>query len=255
MLIGEKRILENVRLIIIDEVSMLDPSILLFVHLRLCSLFARNGDETPFAGRHVLLLGDFLQLPAVGASLLAVALDNRAVADRGAARDLFRRFSLTMLVEQMRAADDPFHLELLRRMSSPLQYAQPLTAEMLAPTCWHCLDGDGSRLADPLHHARGSVDCPPRCPHRCLHFKELNEADVRADPLFASAAKFVAPCNSTVDRWSLVALREHARRTGQVVLRWRLLSTSSTENVQELVPDEMAEEYADLWGYYARGVP
>jgi hypothetical protein len=233
---------------------MLDPSILLFVHLRLCSLFSRQGDETPFAGRHVLLLGDFLQLPAVGASLLTAALDNGATGDRGAARDLFRRFSLTMLDEQMRAADDPFHLELLRRMGSPLRHEQPLTAEMLAPTCPHCLDEDGSRLPDPLDHARGRSSCPPRCPHRCLHLKELNEADLRQDPLFATA-KFVAPCNSTVDRWSLVALREHARRTGQVVLRWRLLSTSSAENAQELVPDEMAEQYVDLWGYYARDVP
>lgn len=57
-----KQLITNVKIIIIDEISMVGSDILLTVHRRLCDIF---GNEEPFGGVSVLAVGDLLQLPPV----------------------------------------------------------------------------------------------------------------------------------------------------------------------------------------------
>lgn len=58
-----RRQLAKVVLICIDEISMVSNYMLMFLHLRLVEIF-RNPDR-PFAGKHVIVMGDFMQLPPV----------------------------------------------------------------------------------------------------------------------------------------------------------------------------------------------
>ena len=54
--------LSEVKVLIIDEVSMVSNDLLLHIHLRLTEIFASKGNF-PFAGITVIAVGDFLQLP------------------------------------------------------------------------------------------------------------------------------------------------------------------------------------------------
>ena len=56
--------LSELKLVIIDEISMVGADMLYRIHLRLCTLF--NTDESvPFANVNIMLVGDLLQLPPV----------------------------------------------------------------------------------------------------------------------------------------------------------------------------------------------
>ena len=56
--------LSELKLVIIDEISMVGADMLYRIHLRLCTLF--NTDEVlPFANINMMLVGDLLQLPPV----------------------------------------------------------------------------------------------------------------------------------------------------------------------------------------------
>lgn len=54
--------LRSLKLIIIDEVSMLSNLNLAYIHLRLEELFGGSGDEY-FGSMNMLFVGDILQLP------------------------------------------------------------------------------------------------------------------------------------------------------------------------------------------------
>ena len=56
--------LSEVKVLIIDEVSMVSNELLLHIDLRLTEIFASKG-KFPFAGITVIAVGDFLQLPPV----------------------------------------------------------------------------------------------------------------------------------------------------------------------------------------------
>ena len=58
--------LSEVKVLIIDDVSMVSNDLLLHIHLQLTEIFAFKGN-IPFAGIIVIAVGDFLQLPPVRA--------------------------------------------------------------------------------------------------------------------------------------------------------------------------------------------
>ena len=72
-----RRSLSQLRLLIIDEVSMLSNLNLAYVHLRLDEIFGR--DEW-FGGVNVLFVGDILQLPQVNGVPMFDRITNKAVA-------------------------------------------------------------------------------------------------------------------------------------------------------------------------------
>ena len=72
-----RRSLSLLRLLIIDEVSMLSNLNLAYVHLRLDEIFGR--DEW-FGGVNVLFVGDILQLPPVNGAPVFDRITNKAVA-------------------------------------------------------------------------------------------------------------------------------------------------------------------------------
>ena len=141
---------EELSLVVIDEVSTLSPNVLQHSSERFDFLVDGPKDpDVPFGGLLVLLLGDFLQLPPVMATPLYKAAVNkllggkipsaygkrptkakvpRAVSVEGRGTDLFIRFKVFFLTEQMRARDDEQHclrLEALRNLNDP----KPLTED------------------------------------------------------------------------------------------------------------------------------
>ena len=71
--------LRDVKLIVIDEVSMLSSLNLAYMHLRLAEVF--GGDEW-FGSRNVLFIGDFLQLPPVNGQSVFEKLNSTAILSR-----------------------------------------------------------------------------------------------------------------------------------------------------------------------------
>ena len=245
--------LHDRRLIVfMDEYSMCEAHVFALTHLRLVQLYPARA-HLPFAGRHMIVFGDPFQLAPVGTSLFDTAC-NDALQDPllRHARALIRMFTQHILHTVLRTRD-PFWVALLRRFCDPVQYPQPITREMLQPACAHCTV-DLQRIADPDDHEPNEETCPPICPHRCQHFKELNEADVASYPEWQSC-KFIAPHNSTVDRFSLVRLRSIARDRGQVVIRWRLPLTATEDRALPIVNEAEAEEMPQLFGYFVKEVP
>ena len=53
---------ENVRLVVIDEVSMLSGQQLVILHERLTELFADNNPDSIFGGKIVIFCGDLFQV-------------------------------------------------------------------------------------------------------------------------------------------------------------------------------------------------
>ena len=59
-----RAVFQNLKCMILDEVSMVSNILLLYMHLRLCDVF---GTDSLFGNRSVILFGDLLQLPPVNA--------------------------------------------------------------------------------------------------------------------------------------------------------------------------------------------
>ena len=57
--------LSDLKVIIIDEISMVLNNLLYYIHLRLNEFFRITGTE-PLADLNILAVGDFFQLPPVG---------------------------------------------------------------------------------------------------------------------------------------------------------------------------------------------
>ena len=55
----------HLKVLIIDEVSMVGADLLYRIHLRLSDVFQTKPQSVPFGGINVLLVGDLLQLPPV----------------------------------------------------------------------------------------------------------------------------------------------------------------------------------------------
>ena len=71
--------LSRLRLLIVDKVSMVSSLNLVYIHLRLEEIYARNHW---FGGVNVLFVGDILQLPPVNGALVFEKMTNKSVASK-----------------------------------------------------------------------------------------------------------------------------------------------------------------------------
>ena len=72
--------LRSLKLVIIDEISMLSNLNLAYVHLRLEEIFGESS--TWFGATNILFVGDILQLPPVNGEPVINKLENKAIANR-----------------------------------------------------------------------------------------------------------------------------------------------------------------------------
>ena len=247
---------ENVRLIVIDEIFMLDSTVFGLVDQRLKELFQHDEirKNMPFAGIHILLSGDWDQLPAIGISLVKATLEG------GIPGNLMRRACMQMFKEQMRS-QDPSHSKMIEQFNdTTIQH--PITIDMLRQTCEHCwIDGsDTKRKPDCMDHEllQNYDNCPVYCTHRCLHFKVLTREDINQDPKWNfHSMRFVTCLNSTADSWNLSAMRYYAIQNDVPIVKFRLKLKNKKQNsyAHIILSDQEAENYYDLWGYFVHNAP
>ena len=99
--------LQYVKLIIIDEISMVSSKLLLNIHKRLCEIFG-VFDEKPFGGKSIVACGDLYQLPPV---MARPVFDTEGILI--SVLNLWRIFKLAELDQQMRQKGDDKFIDLL----------------------------------------------------------------------------------------------------------------------------------------------
>ena len=103
-----KNHLSDLKVIIIDEISMVSNELLFYVHLRVNEIFGSVNND-PFAGMTVIVIGDLLQLPpAGGRPVYASYKNNWQNFDL-----LWRHFKVFELTEVMRQRRDDTLVNLL----------------------------------------------------------------------------------------------------------------------------------------------
>ena len=91
---------DRLKVVVIDEVSMLDSKYLVLLHNRLASMY----DPTKiFGGISILILGDFIQLPPVHGTSLYRTLYSNVNPENAQVRALFQKFRVIELEQQLRA--------------------------------------------------------------------------------------------------------------------------------------------------------
>jgi PIF1-like helicase/Helicase len=109
---------KDVKLIIVDEVSMVSNVTLLKMHRRLNEVLSFDKDES-FGGKNVLLLGDLLQLPPVKADFCFEPITSKATKDvfgTVGTYSLWNEFVYKELEINMRQRDDSVWSEMLNRI-------------------------------------------------------------------------------------------------------------------------------------------
>ena len=102
----------EVRLIIIDEISMVSSVLYFQVNQRLTEIFWYSGKE-PFAGRPVIVCGDFYQLPPVNVSPV---FSSTTSIKCFLALDLWKKFQTVERTEAMRQRGDHDFIRVLNKI-------------------------------------------------------------------------------------------------------------------------------------------
>jgi hypothetical protein len=125
---------ENAAVFLVDEISMLNSFLFGCCDLRLQQIM---GCDLPFGGLTMIVLGDFYQLPpiypkalykAVLMQLVQAVHNPNRLEVTGA--DLFATFKLVQFVQQMRAAEDQVHTDVIEAFRDP-SIRIPVTAAVI----------------------------------------------------------------------------------------------------------------------------
>ena len=103
--------LPDLKVIIIDEISMISNDLLYYVHLRLNEIFDCVTNES-FAGITVIAVGDFYQLPPVGGRPVHVNYNN----DWQNFESLWKLFKIFELTEDLRKRGDSQLIDFLNNV-------------------------------------------------------------------------------------------------------------------------------------------
>ena len=219
----------SLRLVIIDEVSMLPADFLVLLDERLRTMYQAH---LPFGGISILLVGDFLQLPVTSGHDLYRVMYSGISSQDLKARALFERFRVYNMKEQMRAgkcADHCRRLDAFRAL--PKKY----------PTGCRWTEAD-SAFRPITDDVVDGLTVP------------LTAPDVAADSAWLTDS--VCLVTSNRDRAVINAARAplFAMAKGQVTFRWRRrLRREMPRALQALLYDEEANP--ELFGYFVSGAP
>ena len=109
-----RKLLQNLRVVIIDEISLVKSDLLYQLHFRLSKDIFQN--DLPFGGLAVFALGDILQIrPTLGSFAFDAPKDKRLKLFH-AVEDLWKRFSVVNLKTNHRQGDDRDYADLLNRV-------------------------------------------------------------------------------------------------------------------------------------------
>ena len=108
--------LNNLKVIIIDEISMVGSHLLYHIHRRLEEIKGSDGQSSTFGDVTMIAVGDLYQLPPVGK---AYVFDHPADSYAKLQDPLWYQFQLAELKQIMRQKDDAMFAQLLNRVSTP----------------------------------------------------------------------------------------------------------------------------------------
>jgi PIF1-like helicase len=226
--------------IIIDEVSMIGAKLLGDIHSRLCQMAVLPElQKQDFAGKSIILVGDFFQIKPVGDTALYRAVMDRMVYKTSGSsslspRDpvsigthLFLQFDLSQLVTQVRAATDMQHAEHLRFMRSPVFGQQAIPETLIKQLLCSRLSSTDT-AADEL-----------------LPFSDISKAWALAPVLVST--------NEERDNIIELLGQKVALLLGVPLVKWRLPLKTSWYNESEL--DGIYASTPGAWGYFVQGAP
>ena len=107
--------LSEVKMVIIDEFSMVSNDLFLKINARLLEIFICST-AVEFAGLTVVLVADLLQLPPVMGKPVYVTVDGCVSLERHLGLHLWRMFQFAELTEVMRQRGDTKFIDLLNKM-------------------------------------------------------------------------------------------------------------------------------------------
>ena len=114
-----RSLMESVKLIIIDEISMVSNVLLTMIHDRLSSAISEKDGISPFGGKNFLVFGDLLQLKPVLADFCFEILKNKdkkkIFGSIELKHNLWDHFDYVELTENQRQKSDPHYADLLNR--------------------------------------------------------------------------------------------------------------------------------------------
>ena len=106
-----RNLLSSLKVILIDEVSMVDQFLIIHVHQRLTEVFG-TSEELPFAGLPVISCGDFYQLPPINKRPIFAEYKDAMLN----ISPLWRLFRMIELTEVMRQKGDDVFIQLLNKV-------------------------------------------------------------------------------------------------------------------------------------------
>lgn len=137
----------NMKLLIIDEISLMGTNEFFSIHSRLCQIFQTS---TPFGGKSVIVVGDFYQLRPVGDSFVFMPRKTKDQLPSLVGNYLWQKFVIFELTEIMRQKDDLKFAEALERLA--LGTLTKFDIEMFQSRCYE------SRERLPSEKVKSAVD-------------------------------------------------------------------------------------------------
>ncbi len=96
----------QLKLVVVDEVSMLSTQFLVLLDTRLQSMYKHNQS---FGGISIILIGDFIQLPVTTGHDLWTVMYGTVSGNDGTARELFQQFRVMELTQNIRSCECMIH--------------------------------------------------------------------------------------------------------------------------------------------------
>jgi energy-coupling factor transporter ATP-binding protein EcfA2 len=226
---------DALKLVVVDEVSMLKSEYLLLLHKRLASMYDPNK---PFGGISVILLGDFLQLPTVAGTPLYKTMYGNVKPGDAQVRALFQQFRVIEMQQQLRAGQCEIQQRrLLSFRALPSSYPKfgsrwsKADMEKFQPITEDVLDGV---------------------------MTELKREEVEQDDHWTTSATCLTTTN--LDRIVInnIVARIFGAKMGQAVVRWkRQFRKKFDVGVKEAMDNllYLEDKYPELFGYFVYGAP
>jgi hypothetical protein len=222
-LIAARDTFAKCKVLLVDETSMIDPSLLHHIHTRLCQIM---GCEEPFGGLAIVLLGDFFQLkPVKGTAFFDAALnpipDQKKATPFAYGCELLALFKMVDFTQQYRSKD-PAHTATINQMRT---MEKPITLSLLDSL--QVLSKDDVK---PVSTSRGVLELAP----------------------FATAA-IVVFSNRERHSINLSQARRFARNKGVPILQWKKDICVPAD--MAYLSDLLYEHEAGLTGVFVEGAP
>ena len=226
---------DALKLVVVDEVSMLKSEYLLLLHKRLASMYDPNK---PFGGISVILLGDFLQLPTVAGTPLYKTMYGNVKPGDAQVRALFQQFHVIEMQQQLRAGQCEIQQRrLLSFRALPSSYPKfgsrwgKADMEKFQPITEDVLDGV---------------------------MTELKREEVEKDDHWTTSATCLTTTNLDRSVINNIVARIFGAKMGQAVVRWkRQFRKKFDVGVKEAMDNllYLEDKYPELFGYFVYGAP